>query len=95
MARPLALTMGEPAGIGGEITLKAWLRRDDSIPPFYAIDDPDRLAQLARSLGLDVPIRAIDEPERAAAVFADALPVVSLGKAPTAKPGHPDRKSVV
>ena len=34
--RPLALTMGEPAGIGGEIALKAWLERNNRhIPPFY------------------------------------------------------------
>ena len=42
-ALPLALTIGEPAGIGGEITLQAWLNRDAGIPPFYAIDAPDRL----------------------------------------------------
>jgi 4-hydroxythreonine-4-phosphate dehydrogenase len=35
MALPLALTMGEPAGIGGEIALKAWLDFRDDLPPFY------------------------------------------------------------
>ena len=35
IALPLALTMGEPAGIGGEIALKAWLGRADRVPPFY------------------------------------------------------------
>ena len=40
MSLPLALTMGEPAGIGGEIALKAWQRRGDGVPPFYLIDDP-------------------------------------------------------
>ena len=39
-ALPLALTMGEPAGIGGEITLKAWLGRTPA-PIFFAIDDPE------------------------------------------------------
>ena len=34
MALPLALTMGEPAGIGGEIALQAWLRRGAGVPPF-------------------------------------------------------------
>jgi len=90
MVRPLALTMGEPAGIGGEIALKAWLRRGDGVPPFYAIDDLDRLARLARALHLDVPVRTIDEPERTLAVFGDALPVVSVGGSPAAKPGHPE-----
>ena len=54
-ALPLALTMGEPAGIGGEITLKAWLGRTPA-PIFFAIDDPERLARLAAALGLDVPV---------------------------------------
>ena len=37
---PLAVTMGEPAGIGGELTLKAWLARGATTRPFFAIDDP-------------------------------------------------------
>ena len=56
MALPLALTMGEPAGIGGEIALKAWLEIREDLPPFYLIDDPDRLALLARRLDWPVPI---------------------------------------
>ena len=90
MARPLALTMGEPAGIGGEIALQAWLRRAEGVPPFYVIDHPVRLARLARELSWDVPIQTIDERERTQAVFAVALPVVPIGEAPVATPGHPD-----
>jgi 4-hydroxythreonine-4-phosphate dehydrogenase len=90
MMRPLALTMGEPAGIGGEIAVKAWLRRNESVPPFYLIDDPDRLVRLARSIGWDVPVRAIENPERAPSVFAEALPVVPLDNAPAATPGNPE-----
>jgi 4-hydroxythreonine-4-phosphate dehydrogenase len=83
--------MGEPAGIGGEIALQAWLRRDtDSVPPFYAIDDPDRLSALAQSLGWNAKIRAIDTPCKAAAIFAEALPVLPLGAGPRARPGQPD-----
>ena len=79
MALPLAVTMGEPAGIGGEIALKAWLEGRDDLPTFYLIDDPDRLASLVRRLGWPVPIRPIDEPARAPAVFSDALPVIPIG----------------
>jgi 4-hydroxythreonine-4-phosphate dehydrogenase len=89
MALPLALTMGEPAGIGGEIALAAWLRRGEGVPPFYVIDDPDRLVRLSRTLGWDIKLQAIDAPERAVSVFADALPVVPLGISPAAKPGKP------
>ena len=90
MALPLALTMGEPAGIGGEIALKAWLELRDDLPPFYLIDDPGRLASLARRLDWPVPIRPIDAPDRAPSVFADALPVVPIEAAIRAQPGRPD-----
>ena len=47
---PLAVTMGEPAGIGGEVLLKAWLALRGSGPVFFALDDPERLAGLAARL---------------------------------------------
>src|SRR5216110_3002977 len=87
---PLALTMGEPAGIGGEIALQAWLRRDEGVPPFYVIDDPGRLRALARRLSWPVPLCVIAEPQGAAATFAEALPVLPVGGAPRAEPGRPD-----
>lgn len=87
-ALPLALTMGEPAGIGGEITLKAWLRRRQGIPPFLAVDDPERLAALARRLGLDVPLRRIAAPGEAADAFSSALPVLALTLAEPVEPGR-------
>ncbi|HTW53248.1 MAG TPA: 4-hydroxythreonine-4-phosphate dehydrogenase PdxA [Stellaceae bacterium] len=90
MPLPLALTMGEPAGIGGEIALQAWLRRADGVPPFYLIDDPDRIARLAGKLGWDVKLRSITERKTALSIFADALPVVPLGDAPVAEAGRPD-----
>jgi 4-hydroxythreonine-4-phosphate dehydrogenase len=90
VALPLALTMGEPAGIGGEIALKAWLRRGDGVPPFYVIDDPDRLAALAARFGWTVPLRVIETPERALTTFPDALPVRPVDGNVRAAPGHPD-----
>lgn len=83
--------MGEPAGIGGEIAVQAWRRRGEGVPPFYAIDDPARLAALARRFDWDVPVRPIDRPEEALSLFAEALPVVPIGAAPRARPGQPDR----
>jgi 4-hydroxythreonine-4-phosphate dehydrogenase len=81
--------MGDPAGIGGELSLRAWLARRHGYP-FVALDDPARLEAIARALGLDVPIRPVDTIEAGAAVFRDALPVlrVPLGAAP--RPGMPD-----
>lgn len=90
MIAPIALTMGEPAGIGGEITLKAWLRRDEGVPPFFAIDDPDRLARLAATLGWDVPLRAVAGPEEAAQCFGEALGVLPRRIAHPVLMGRPD-----
>jgi 4-hydroxythreonine-4-phosphate dehydrogenase len=87
---PLALTMGEPAGIGGEIALQAWLRRTEKVPPFYLIDDPGRLAGLASRLGWDVPVRKITGPDDATGAFSAALPVLPVGGAVKAEPGRPD-----
>jgi len=93
MAKPLALTLGEPAGIGPDITIKAWLRRDElELPPFYLLGDRDCLGQRAKTLGLDIRLADVDA-KHAATAFPDALPVVATGRAATAPPGRPDASS--
>jgi 4-hydroxythreonine-4-phosphate dehydrogenase len=84
--KPLALTMGDPAGIGGELTLRAWqaLRRNG--PCFVALDDPRRLA----ALGGNVPIQQVASAEAASVAFAEALPVLPISLPAAPKPGHPD-----
>ncbi len=67
--RPIALTMGDPAGIGGELTLAAWAAlRSETV--FYIIGDPDWLRRLGGT------VREIAAPSEAAACMADALPVL-------------------
>jgi len=90
MTAPIALTMGEPAGIGGEIALKAWLRRAEGVPAFFAIDDPDRLTRLATTLGWEVPLRAVAGPEEAARCFDEALGVLPRRIAHPVLMGRPD-----
>ena len=91
--QPLALTLGEPAGIGPELTLIIWQRRAElELPRFYIVGDPDFLRRRAERLGLDVPLRVV-APEAAGAAFASALPVVALDVEATAEPGRPDRSS--
>jgi 4-hydroxythreonine-4-phosphate dehydrogenase len=88
---PLALTMGEPAGIGAEIALAAWLqRRDAGLPTFFLLDDPDRLERLASRLDLRVPIVALDTPDQAHRHFAEALPVLPERLPVDPEPGRPD-----
>ena len=87
---PISLTMGEPAGIGGEITLKAWLRRNDCKQCFFAIDDPDRLERLANKFSLTVPIHRIKKPQDALSCFATGLPVIPISTAINETLGKPN-----
>jgi len=87
---PLALTLGEPAGIGPDLTLELWRRRRElGTPAFYVTGDAGFLRERARLRGLDVLMRET-RPEDAAGVFPDALPVVPLAERVTASPGRPD-----
>lgn len=90
---PLALTLGEPAGIGPDLTLDIWRRRVElDLPAFYLIGDPDFLSARARVLGLDIPLSVV-APADASAAFERALPVVPLDLPVTAAPGKPDATS--
>jgi len=90
---PLALTLGEPAGIGPDLALAIWRRRVElDIPAFYLVGDADFLRRRAKTLGLDVPIATV-APAAAVATFPSALPVLPIDVAVSAQPGHPDRSS--
>ena len=89
---PLALTMGEPAGIGGEIALKAWRALRAGGPPFFLIDDPGRLARLAERLGLGTSVETIADARACEAVMNRALPVLDIGRRVDAEPGRPDAR---
>ncbi|MBR0713760.1 4-hydroxythreonine-4-phosphate dehydrogenase PdxA [Bradyrhizobium liaoningense] len=92
-AKPLALTLGEPAGIGPDIAIAAWRkRRELNLPCFYLLGDEAVIARRAKSLGADIRIATVPSHE-AAAAFADALPVVAIGVTATAEPGRPDDTS--
>ena len=84
------LTMGEPAGIGGEIALKAWLARENGLPPFFLVDDAARLRALAGSLGLPVPVRTVSGADDVFTLFAEALPVLDRPLPRPSLLGRPD-----
>ena len=89
--RPLALTLGDPAGIGPDITLLAFQARlAERIPPFVLLGDPVVLAARARTLGLAVAVEAIREPAAAMRLFAEALPVLPIAVSGSVVPGRPD-----
>ncbi|WP_420133482.1 4-hydroxythreonine-4-phosphate dehydrogenase PdxA [Rhodopseudomonas sp.] len=93
MIKPLALSLGEPAGIGPDVTIAAWLRRDAAqLPAFYLRGDVACIARRAHALGVEIPIAEV-AIEDASVTFARALPVVATGHIATAAPGKPDDTS--
>lgn len=86
---PLALTMGDPAGIGPEIALAAWASGRVE-QRFFVIGDPAQLAELGGILKVPAPVAEIAGPEACAAVFAHALPVLPLRLPARVRPGQPD-----
>jgi 4-hydroxythreonine-4-phosphate dehydrogenase len=84
-SRPLAVSLGDPAGIGPEVVAKCWDRRADlGLPPFAAIGDPRSVAQI-----WDGPFELIDDPSQADAVFDHALPIIQIASAEGDIPGQP------
>lgn len=90
--KPLALTLGDPAGIGPDISLLAFAARGhEHIPPFVLLGDPEVLRNRARALNLNIPIEVIDEAGAAPALFAEALPVLPISVGAPVVAGHPDQ----
>ena len=86
----LAMTSGDPGGIGFDIAIDAWLRRrKDDIPPFYLLASAEAVGQRARLLERSIEI-AETTPEHAANLFANAFPVVTLRNPQVSDPGHSD-----
>ena len=87
MNAPLALTQGDPAGIGPEIAIRAWLARKPQDRAFYLLADPEHIARVAHALRLDAPIETVT-PQSAPAIFARALPVAPLSAKVVGAPGR-------
>jgi 4-hydroxythreonine-4-phosphate dehydrogenase len=82
---PLAVSLGDPAGIGPEVIAKCWdHRRAFELPPFVVIGDPRSVAAV-----WDGPIELVEDPRQADAVFDYALPLIQLLAAEADQPGHP------
>jgi 4-hydroxythreonine-4-phosphate dehydrogenase len=87
-ALPLALTQGDPSGIGPEIAIKAWRHaRANEGARFFVLGDPAHFGRVAHSLGFEVPI-ARTTAEDAAGVFKEALPIVPLKASVVGAPGR-------
>ncbi|TPE52960.1 4-hydroxythreonine-4-phosphate dehydrogenase PdxA [Amaricoccus solimangrovi] len=87
MIPPIALTQGDPAGIGPEIALKAWTRLAGEVA-FFVLGDADHMTEVGRGLG--VPVRPIADPAEAGARMAEGLPVLPHPMPRPTPPGRPD-----
>ena len=87
---PLAVSLGDPAGIGPEIIAASWARRREAgLAPFFVVGGAGVLRAAAERRGLACPVTAVDSAGDAAAAFADALPVLGPQEADY-RPGAPD-----
>ena len=76
---PLAVSLGDPAGIAPEIIVRAWLARSEAgLAPFFVVGGHRALARAAGTLGIDLPVAEIATPASAREAFATALPVLAL-----------------
>jgi 4-hydroxythreonine-4-phosphate dehydrogenase len=85
LTEPLAVALGDPAGIGPEITAKAWERRvTEDLPVFFAVGAPEALRAVWGG-----PIEVVAGPDEAARCFRQALPVIRIDAAGRTVPGQP------
>lgn len=93
LARPLGVSLGDPAGVGPELLVAAWaFRTIERLPPFMAIGAARLLAQAAQHRGLAVPIIPITDPVAAMAAFDQGLPVFDISSDEHGySPGAPSR----
>jgi len=82
---PLAVALGDPAGIGPEVVAKAWAQRAAArLAPFFAVGSPEAIAAV-----WDGPVAIASDPDHAAALFDEALPVIRVDGPAEILPGHP------
>jgi 4-hydroxythreonine-4-phosphate dehydrogenase len=87
---PLAVSLGDPAGIGPEIIAESWARRSETgLAPFFVVGGAGVLEAAAQARGLELTVERIAEPADAAAVFSRALPVLGSDDGEY-RPGAPD-----
>ncbi|MCP1197980.1 4-hydroxythreonine-4-phosphate dehydrogenase PdxA [Notoacmeibacter sp. MSK16QG-6] len=88
--KPLAVSCGDPAGIGPELLFRAYNRREPlGLPPFAVICDPDFLKARANRMGVGVSMKCIESWQEVPATFSEALPVLPLKARFDDCPGEP------
>ncbi len=88
--KPVALTLGEPSGVGGEISLKAWQALRDEMP-FFLLADTSHMRTLSQQSGL--PVVEIATPAEAASAMQNGLPVLPHPLPAPVIPAQPDARN--
>ena len=88
--KPLAVSMGDPAGIGLELAARVWAERDAGAPPFVFVGDPDALTRASARLGLAKPKLNVVDDAAKLGESGDALNVLHVPLAMEETPGAPD-----
>ncbi len=85
--RPIAVTLGDPAGVGPEVTARAWAaRQDHDLSPFVAIGDIASIAAV-----WDGPVARVGDIAEVSLIFEEALPVWHLEDSGPVVPGSPSK----
>lgn len=88
--------MGDPAGIGPDITLLAWQSREQiQLPEMVVLGDPDVLAARAKDLALDVSLHEVSPTLEGLSAASDALPVIPISVSQTVEAGRPDARNAL
>lgn len=91
---PLAITIGDPAGIGPDIILSSWHRgQREPLHPFLVLGCPETLERRASVLGMNIPVSVIDKPSDVEQLFSRSLPVFPLEMENPEVSGKPDASS--
>ena len=89
---PIAITMGDPSGIGTEITLKAW-KSGKIKQPFFLIHDLEFVNSVARKMKIDIPLVRIEDPSQARNLYKKSLPIYQLSSIKKTQLGKPKKQN--
>ena len=79
--------MGDPAGIGPEITVKAWAARTDATHPFVVLGSTELYENIAACIDRSIQVYSVTSPREAVAAFGTGLPVMEIPLAAPVTPG--------
>ena len=90
--QPIVVTMGDPSGIGIEVTLRAWKNRKIK-HPFFLIHDYSYVKKIIKKMKINIPLKLISEPNQAVKTYKNFLPIYQLEVAKNTQLGKPNKQN--